>query len=159
MIQPPLPLSSGIHWNMNIPKFYINQRIQYVVFFVCILLLSIVILKLTKFKKRILFIFQEVGREKERERNINVWEKHQSVASHTPPFGDLARNPAVCPDQESKWRPFGSQACAQSTEPHQPGPDLCFPMCIIVHHFLLVSGTSLHGYATVYPFACWGTFG
>ena len=95
MIQPPLPLSSGIHWNMNIPKFYINQRIQYVVFFVCILLLSIVILKLTKFKKRILFIFQEVGREKERERNINrlpLTRPHLGTWPATQPFA-LTRNP------------------------------------------------------------------
>ena len=27
----------------------------------------------------------------------------------------------LCPDWESNWLPFGSQATAQSTEPHQPG--------------------------------------
>ena len=27
----------------------------------------------------------------------------------------------MCPDWESKWQPIGSQARAQSTEPHQPG--------------------------------------
>ena len=42
------------------------------------------------------------------------------VASCTPPTGDLACNPGMCPDQESNWKPFGSQADAQSTEPHQP---------------------------------------
>ena len=42
--------------------------------------------------------------------------------SHTPhPTGDLARNPGMCPDWESKQRPFALQAGAQSTEPHQPG--------------------------------------
>ena len=33
-------------------------------------------------------------------------------------------NPGMCPDWESNWRPFGVQAGAQSTKPHQPG--LCF---------------------------------
>ena len=49
-------------------------------------------------------------------------EKHQCVvASRTPPTGDLARNPGMCPDWESNRRPFGSQSGTQSTEPHQPG--------------------------------------
>ena len=49
-------------------------------------------------------------------------DKHQrAVASCAPPTGDLARNPGMCPDWESNWRPFGSQARAQSTEPQQPG--------------------------------------
>ena len=40
------------------------------------------------------------------------------------PTGDLARNPHMCPDQETNQRPFGSQAGTQSTEPHQPGPEI-----------------------------------
>ena len=49
-------------------------------------------------------------------------EKHQSVvAYHGLPTGDLARNPGMCPDWESNQWPFGLQASAQSTEPHQPG--------------------------------------
>ena len=48
------------------------------------------------------------------------------VASHAPRNGDLARNPGLCPDWESNWRPVGSQAGAQSTEPHQPGPIMHF---------------------------------
>ena len=57
------------------------------------------------------------GRENERERNIN-----QCVAlSCITPTGDLAHNPGICPGWEWNWRPFGSQASAQSTEPHQPG--------------------------------------
>ena len=45
-------------------------------------------------------------------------EKHQCVvASHAPPTGDLTCNPGMCPDWESNWGPFGSQAGAQSTEP------------------------------------------
>ena len=63
------------------------------------------------------FIFRQRGRERERE-----GEKHQCVvASHTPSTGDLAHNPGMCPDWESNLWPFGSQACTQSTEPHQPG--------------------------------------
>ena len=49
-------------------------------------------------------------------------EKHQCVvASCTPPTGDMACNPGMCPDWESNQRPLGSQAGAQSTEPHQQG--------------------------------------
>ena len=43
------------------------------------------------------------------------------VASRVPPTGDLAHNPGVCPDQELNWRPPGSQAGTQSTEPPQLG--------------------------------------
>ena len=49
-------------------------------------------------------------------------QKHQCVvASRMPPTGDLAGNPGLFPDWELNWRPFGSQAGTQSTEPHQPG--------------------------------------
>ena len=49
-------------------------------------------------------------------------EKHQYVVtSHTPPTGDLACNPGMCPDWELNQRPFDSKAGTQSTEPHQPG--------------------------------------
>ena len=57
-------------------------------------------------------------------------EKHQCVvATHTPPTGELACNPDTCPDWESNQRPFGSQASAQSTEPHQSGPMLNVLRC------------------------------
>ena len=63
------------------------------------------------------YLFLERGKDGERK-----GEKHQCVgAPHTPPTGDLARNPGTCPDWESNWRSFGSQAGTQSTEPHQPG--------------------------------------
>ena len=43
------------------------------------------------------FIYFQRGREGETE-----GEKHQCVvASHAPPTGDLAHNPAVCPEWES----------------------------------------------------------
>ena len=68
-------------------------------------------------KKDFICLFSERGREGERE-----GEKHQCVfVSHVPPTGNLAHNPGMCPDWESSWRPFGSQASAQSTEPLQPG--------------------------------------
>lgn len=40
--------------------------------------------------------------------------------SHAPCW-DLACNLGMCPDWESNWRPFGSQAYSQSTELHQLG--------------------------------------
>ena len=65
-----------------------------------------------------LFIFRQWGRERERE-----GKKQQCmVTSHVYPTVDLACNPGMCPDWESNWRPFGLQAGAQSTEPHQAGP-------------------------------------
>ena len=48
------------------------------------------------------------------------------VASHTPPIGDLAYNPGLCPDWELNQQPFGSQASTKSTEPYKPGPNAIF---------------------------------
>ena len=62
-----------------------------------------------------LFIFIERRREGERE-----GEKHQCVRD-TSISRDLACNPGTCPDWESNWWPFSSQAGTQSTEPHHPG--------------------------------------
>ena len=42
-----------------------------------------------------------------------------------PPKGDPNRNPGICPEWELNQWPFGSQAGAQSTEPHQPGQEKC----------------------------------
>ena len=70
------------------------------------------------FQRFYLFIFRERGKEGERE-----GKKHQCVVtSYTPPTGDLAYNPGLCPDWESNRRPFGPQASTKSTESHQPGP-------------------------------------
>ena len=64
-----------------------------------------------------IYLFLERGEGKEKE-----GEKHQCVvASYVPPTRDPARNPGMCPDWELNQWPFGSQACTQSTEPHQPG--------------------------------------
>ena len=69
---------------------------------------------------KILFIYffleREEGKEKERERNISVW----LPLVHSQ-LGGLASNPFMFPDWESNQWPFGSQACAQSTQLHQPG--------------------------------------
>ena len=51
------------------------------------------------FKRFYVVIFRERRGEGERE-----GEKHQRViASHTPPTGDLAHSPGMCPDWESNW--------------------------------------------------------
>ena len=64
-----------------------------------------------------------MGREGEKHQ-CDVKEIYQSVASHTRPTGGLACNPGMCPDWELNQQPFGSQAGAQSAEPHQPGLNL-----------------------------------
>ena len=67
-------------------------------------------------KKDYLFLDRGEGREKERERNINVW------LSLTCPFTrDPAHNPGMCLDWELNQQRFGFQASTQSTEPHEPG--------------------------------------
>ena len=38
-----------------------------------------------------------------------------------PATRDPACNPGMCPDWDSNWQPYCSQAGAQSTKPHQPG--------------------------------------
>ena len=81
------------------------------------------------FLKMLFIIFRERRREGEREE-----EKHQSVASHTSPAGDLAHNPCRCPDWESNRRPFSLKAGTQPTEPHQPGqPFFSFPLLCFLH--------------------------
>ena len=70
-----------------------------------------------RFFKDIIYLLLERGEGKDKE-----GEKHQCVVtSRMPPTEDLARNPGMCPDWDSKERPFGSQAGTQSTEPQQPG--------------------------------------
>ena len=87
------------------------------------------------FKKDFIYLLLERGggREKDRERNIDVRELHRSVASCTSPTGDLAGNPGMCPDWESNWLPFGSQAGTQSADPHQPGLNLFLFLCSPSH--------------------------
>ena len=44
-----------------------------------------------------LFLETGEGREKERKGNINVQDRHQSVASHMPPTGTWPTTPACAP--------------------------------------------------------------
>ena len=61
------------------------------------------------------------------------------------PTGDLACNPGMCPNWESNWQPFGSQAGTQSTEPHQPGQETdLFKYPTHIYISLIVSEMSLH---------------
>ena len=52
------------------------------------------------FLKDFIYLFLErgEGREEEMKRSINVREIHQSVASCTPPTGDMAHNLGMCAD-------------------------------------------------------------
>ena len=76
------------------------------------------VLKIFFFDFIYLLLERGKGKEKEKERNINVWGVHGLVVSHTPPTGDLAHNPGICPDWEWNQLHFGLQADTQSTEPH-----------------------------------------
>ena len=62
-----------------------------------------------------LFLERREGREKEGVKRECV------LAPHT---GEVACNLGMCPDWESNQRRFGSQTRAQSTELHQPGPEV-----------------------------------
>ena len=59
------------------------------------------------------------GKEKERERNIDVREKHPLVAFCMPPTGDLAHNPGLGTNWGLNRYPLWDDAL--TTEPHQPG--------------------------------------
>ena len=74
------------------------------------------------FKNIYLFILERgEGREKERERNIEVREKHQSIASCTRPIRDGTCNLGMCPAQESNRWLSTLQDDAEPAEPHQSG--------------------------------------
>ena len=70
------------------------------------------------FLKDFIYLFLErgEGREKERERNINL-----GGASYALPAGDLGHNPGIFPDWALIRLHFGSQAGAQSSEAHLLG--------------------------------------
>ena len=67
-----------------------------------------------------LFLERAEGKEKDRERNINVW-----LPLAQPRLGTQT----MCPEWESNQRPFGLEADSQSPEPHQPGQNLTLFMC------------------------------
>ena len=68
-----------------------------------------------------LFLERGEGREKERESNIDMWQKHWSVASRRPPTGNLAHNSGMSLNKKSNQWPYGLQNDAQPTEPYQSG--------------------------------------
>ena len=107
------------------------------------------------FLKKSLFIyFQRKGKRGRREKHQRV------VASHVPPTGGLAHIPGMCPDQELNQRPFGSQAGAQSMEPHQPGPELfvlkwlifCYTNFTSINYFLRFFSFSILLFKLSYTF-------
>ena len=64
-----------------------------------------------------IYLFLEIGEGKEKGRETVMC----GSLLGTPPTGDLACNPSMCPDWESNWQLFGFQAHTQSTELYQPG--------------------------------------
>ena len=76
------------------------------------------ILSVQQFLKDFIYLFSErgEGREKERERNINVW-----LPLACPPQENLAYGQGMCLNWESNQWPFDLQASIQSTEPQQLG--------------------------------------
>ena len=118
-----VPLVLFLFWNV-LCLIYCHSNLlmltlcMYVFFYPFSLSWPVSIFRVCFFKKDFIYLFLErgEGREKERERNINVW-----LPLTHPQLGDLACNPGICPDWESNWRPLGFQAGTQSTEPHQPG--------------------------------------
>ena len=65
------------------------------------------------FLKDAIYLFLERGEvgEKQRERNINMREKHGLFASCMCPDWDLTHNPGMCPDQESTSDFFSMEHC------------------------------------------------
>ena len=76
-----------------------------------------------KFLKDFIYLFleREEERGKEKERNIDVREKHQPDASRTFLTGDRTHNSGMCPDQASNWRSLTLRDDAHPTEPYQSG--------------------------------------
>ncbi|KAK1327815.1 hypothetical protein QTO34_012723, partial [Cnephaeus nilssonii] len=62
---------------------------------------------------------QQSGRERDRELETSMREKHQSAASCTPPTGDVPTTKVHALDRESNLGPFSPQADALSTEPNR----------------------------------------
>ena len=90
--------------------------------------------------KYFIYLFLEIGegREKE-ERNIFVRQIYWLPLTRTP-TGNPACKQGLCPDWESNWRPFNSQAGPQSTELPQPG---------LEEDPVLIKGLPLHTCATL----------
>ena len=67
------------------------------------------------FFKNFIYLFLEGKGGRKTERNINVW-----LPLVHPLLGTCPETQACALVWEWNWQPFGSQACSQSTEPHQP---------------------------------------
>ena len=76
-------------------------------------------------------------REKETERNINVREKHQLVATHTCPNQGLNPQPRHVPAWDPNPQLFGLQDDVQPTEPHQLWPENSFFLFFFRKLFLI----------------------
>ena len=73
------------------------------------------------FFKRFYLFFRQKGREGERGRETLMCERYIDWLTLVHPQTEpCACNPGIYPDWESNWQPFGLQAGAQPTEPHQP---------------------------------------
>ena len=102
------------------------------------------------FKKRSIYLFLErrEGREKERERNIDVREKHWSVASRLRTRPD---NPGMCSDGESNRWPLTLWNDTQPTEPHWSGLFSKVKVNIIIPTLCLWAGILPSLRARVWP--------
>ena len=61
------------------------------------------------------------------------------VASRVPPARDLTRNPGMSPDWELNQQPFGLQARAHTTEPHQPGLEIVLKIILFLNDSVSVT--------------------
>ena len=74
------------------------------------------------------------GREKEREKNINVW-----WTLKCPLLGTWLTTKACALGWESNQQPFGSQSSAQSTDPHEPELEFFLLFIYSCPHFPLIT--------------------
>ena len=56
-----------------------------------------------------MYVLIERGRRREREKNIDMTEKHRLVASHTHLTKEQTHNPGTIPDRKLNLRPFGDR--------------------------------------------------
>ena len=80
---------------------------------------------------KILFIFRERGRQREREGNISMW-----LPLACPQMGNLACNPGMCPDWETNQQRFGSQASTNPLSHTRQGSLFYFLIFICIFVFL-----------------------
>ena len=91
------------------------------------------------FLKDFTYLFLETGREGERERNISVWLPVARLLLGTGPTTQAYSLLGIQP------QPLGSQAGTQSTQPHQPGPEVSIQIAALslTHVFLTSSLISI----------------